>query len=217
MRLSAFSIAVGSVVLIPQVFKPRVDPERSAPGSLELLGLIHREQWGAVEPDLVNSNERPYHSLTNPNGWMIYPEPLDEVLNTVIVHHSALSLTDGPREIQELHMQEKRFADIGYHFLVDESGKLYEGRAINVRGAHTAGHNSGAIGVMLMGNFEQIEPTSEQINTLVATLISLDKLFGIENVAGHRDYNPGATLCPGNHLAILLPEIANQAGIRYGL
>lgn len=217
LRISAVSLALGIVVVIPRVLRPRTDPERSVPGSLDLMGLIHRNQWGAVDPDLENSNERLYHPITNPNGWMVYPGPLDEVLNTVIVHHSALPLTDGPREIQELHMHERRFADIGYHFLIDESGKLYEGRAINVRGAHTAGHNSGAIGVMLMGNFEKIEPTAEQIDRLIIVLISLNKLYGIENVAGHRDYNPDMTLCPGNHLAALLPDIAIRAGIHYGI
>ncbi len=76
---------------------------------------------------------------TNPDGWQVYAAPLDQVLTTVVVHHSALPLRDGPREIQRVHMTINGFADIAYHFVIDDGGRLFEGRSLHVRGAHNAG------------------------------------------------------------------------------
>jgi len=218
--VSALSAAVGLVVTAPLLLKRRVGQEEARqPGhdSLNDLGLIRRSEWGAVDPDLVTRDEHPYDPVANPSGWMVYDEPLQDVLDTIVVHHSALPLSDGPREIQALHMVDKGFADVGYHFMIDEAGKLYEGRMINVRGAHTARHNTGAIGIVLMGNFMEIEPAPAQLKKLEELVSFLVNLYSIENLAGHRDYNPGITLCPGDHLAVLLPALAEKAGVRFGL
>ena len=45
------------------------------------------------------------------------------------------------------------WADVGYHYLVDKDGTIYEGRNIAIRGAHTQGHNTGSAGVCLLGDF----------------------------------------------------------------
>lgn len=107
-----------------------------------------RATWQARAPDLNAPSE---HGLFdpefNPEGWLMYTEPLPEVYNTLIVHHSALDLSYGPYQIQQLHMQNKGYADIGYHFLIDESGRVSEGRYIRARGAHTGGYNTGTVGV----------------------------------------------------------------------
>jgi hypothetical protein len=76
-----------------------------------------------------------YDAVANPGGWYVYAEPLPEALNTIIMHHSALPLGDGPLEIQAKHMQQRGFADIGYHFVIDEVGQIYEGRNLEARGA----------------------------------------------------------------------------------
>jgi N-acetyl-anhydromuramyl-L-alanine amidase AmpD len=157
----------------------------------------------------------PFNALTNPSGWLVYDQPLEELLNLVIIHHSALPLSDGPREIQKLHMEEKGFADVGYHFLIDQMGELFEGRALNVRGAHTFGSNYASVGICLIGNFEEITPPEDQLGTLQALLTQLTGQFPkITSLAGHRDLNTG-TLCPGANLYPLLPDLANQHKLEY--
>lgn len=180
--------------------------------------VISRADWGALEPNLQASGEHGlYDARVNPDGWLVYDQPLEELLRTIIVHHSALPLTDGPREIQALHMHDKGFADVGYHYIVDEHGKLYEGRSMTVRGAHTYGHNYGTIGICLIGNFEVIQPTEPQLVTLREQIhCLLNQYARIDRIAGHRDYNPGITQCPGNHLADILPGIAQEQGLAYG-
>ncbi len=189
--------------------------------SNSVVTLIRRDEWGAREP-AVSSGGRgengPYHAVTNPNGWMVYDEPLDEVLRMVVLHHSALPLTDGPVEIQRLHMDERGFADVGYHFLIDEAGSLYEGRPLNVRGAHAHSFNSGSVGVCLLGNFENNPPSQAQIMVLDALLTTLiDYYPSITRLAGHKDCNPGVTLCPGAHFYPLLDSIAQRHGLLYGI
>lgn len=194
---------------------------RPGPTTRPPLVLITRKEWGAADPDVSPEGQGehgPYQAVTNPDGWLVYEQPLAEVLNTIIVHHSALPLTDGPLAIQKLHMEEKGFADIGYQFLIDETGKLYEGRAMNVRGAHTFGANYASVGICLIGNFEEIQPTPVQLDVLKATLAALIQQYPlITRLAGHRDFNPTLTLCPGANLYPLLPGLAQAQGLRYGV
>ena len=110
------------------------------------LTMITRAGWGAKPPNPNSSGEGgPFDPETNPTGVFRYPQPLKDWLNTVVVHHSALPGTQGPLEIQALHMGQRGYSDIGYHFLIDPDGTLYEGRPLNMRGAHVEGYNTGSV------------------------------------------------------------------------
>lgn len=183
--------------------------------SPDLLQIVPRSEWGAAEPNL-DSVEGLYDPVTNPGGWLVYTEPLPEVLTTIVVHHSALPLSDGPREIQQMHFQFKDYADIAYHYLIDETGQIYEGRSLTVRGAHTGGHNTGTVGIVLLGNFEISQPTEAQLASLHTLSACLIDAYAITHIAGHRDFQPGATDCPGDNLEALLPALAAELGIEFG-
>jgi hypothetical protein len=195
--------------------------EPQLPASPDQAVLIPRKDWGAVEPSVTPDGQGEhglYHAASNPNGWLVYDQPLETIIDRLIIHHSALPLTDGPREIQRLHMEEKGFADIGYHFLVNEKGQLFEGRSLKVRGAHTYGANYGSLGICLIGNFEEIQPSSAQLATLKLLLAGLASTYQrIDRLAGHKDYNPGITLCPGANLYALLPGLAEELHLAYRL
>lgn len=182
------------------------------------LAVISRAEWGAAAPDYTTAAaERGlYDPLTNPGGWLVYALPLAEVLRTLIVHHSALPTTDGPRAIQTLHMQRRGYADIGYHFIIDAAGLLYAGRDLAVRGAHTGGANTGSVGACLLGNFELAAPAAAQLDTLRALGADLAARYGLTHLAGHRDFQPEATVCPGAQLAPLLPDLATALGLTLG-
>ncbi len=183
---------------------------------MESLNIIPRSEWGAVEPDLDASIEGLYDPVSNPGGWLVYDEPLSKVLNTIIVHHSALPLSDGALEIQSKHVQFKGFADIGYNFVIDESGQIYEGRCLTARGAHTGGHNTGTIGIVLLGNFELTEPTEAQLTTLKRLVRCLAREYAITHLAGHRDFQPQVTVCPGKNLEALLSNLATELRLEFG-
>jgi hypothetical protein len=186
--------------------------------TLEMLATIPRSAWGAVEPNHQALDEPGlFDAHRNPDGWQVYAVPLDQVLTTVVVHHSALPLRDGPAEIQRVHMRVLGFADIGYHFLIDAAGRLFEGRSLTVRGAHTRGHNTGTVGVALLGHFEQGDPTVAQQATLTSLLYSLRDTYQISHLAGHRDFLPTETVCPGHRLEVQLPDLARSVGLRFGV
>ena len=184
--------------------------------SLGPLTLITRAGWGGAAPQWLPGGEAPFDAQTNPTGYLIYPEPLAPWLNTLIVHHAALEFADGPRTIQRLHVLRNRFADVAYHFFIDGLGQLYEGRPLAVRGAHTGGYNTGTVGVCLLGNFELAPPIQAQLDTLQALAQALRESHTITHLAGHRDFQPDSTVCPGDNLLPLLPMVAETAGLRYG-
>jgi hypothetical protein len=210
LRWLAVSVAAGTLAALGgSVPSPTPKPDT--------LTIIPRKQWGAVEPDLNAPNERGlYNATANPEGWRVYDQPLAQILNTIVVHHSALPLGDGPREIQRLHMQQKGLADIGYHFVIDTAGWVYEGRSLTVRGAHTGGHNTGTVGIVLMGNFETIQPSESQLTHLKLLIRRLVDEYRITHLAGHRDFQPDETVCPGKNLEPLFPGMAVELGLRFG-
>jgi len=192
----------------------------AAAGSSGLAGLhiIPRAEWGAVAPNLNASAEHGlYDPHTNQDGWRVYDVPLTGLLNTVVMHHSALPVSDGPREIQAKHMHDKGYADIAYHFVLDPAGLIYEGRSLFVRGAHTGGHNTGTVCVCLMGNFEDAAPPAAQAASAQVLAQALKVQYALTHLAGHRDFQPDETVCPGKYLEPLLPGWALAAGLQFGI
>src|SRR5262249_58362955 len=98
-----------------------------------------------------------------------------------IVHHTAGSnsytRTQAAaivRGIELYHVKGNGWNDIGYNFLVDRFGTIYEGRGggveRNVIGAHSLGFNTGTVGVALIGNFQYTTPPKAMRDALVKLL-----------------------------------------------
>ncbi|MCB0037990.1 MAG: N-acetylmuramoyl-L-alanine amidase [Anaerolineales bacterium] len=209
-RIPPISALDGPIPTLPQ---PAPTGETQALHNLE---IITRSGWGAAAYEWAIGGESGFYDAeTNPAGWRIYDDPLAAQLHTLVVHHSALDFDLGPQSIQALHMRHNAFADIGYHFVIDGLGQLYEGRSIHVRGAHTGGHNTGYVGVCLLGNFEEISPIQAQWDTLRQLTSYLQTTYTITNLGGHLDYQPGVTVCPGANLHPHLPQLARELGLIY--
>lgn len=107
------------------------------------------------------------------------------------------------RLIQSQHRKRMGAGDIGYHFIIDRTGTIWQGRDSRYQGAHTSGANSNNLGVMLLGNFEIQQPTLQQIqslNNLVSSLVRLHGLNPRTDIYGHSDFCN--TQCPGKHLKV---------------
>jgi N-acetylmuramoyl-L-alanine amidase-like protein/flagellar hook capping protein FlgD len=187
--------------------------------------IVSRVAWGAEE-DIVRA--RP----------LVAP-----VLRLAIVHHTAgtNSYTRAQsaaivRGIEVYHVQGNGWNDIGYNFLVDRYGTVYEGRGggteKNVIGAHAGGFNAGTTGVALIGNYGSAVPPRAQQTALVDLVAwRLDvahvdplgtavytsggnakyragKLLTLHIVSGHRD--TGFTECPGSRVYALLPSLRRR-------
>jgi len=182
--------------------------------------IVARADWGARTPNLYAPEESGlFDPQTNLEGLLYYPSTLRGILNTIVIHHSAFSYAS-PAEIQDLHMDRRGFADIAYHFLIDSEGLIYEGRDIHIRGAHVQGFNTGSVGIALIGNFNETEPVRAQIDSLEQLVDYLRYTYGIHYLAGHKDYpdqSPDGTECPGANLYPLLPDLAGELGMKYGI
>ncbi|MFC8392229.1 MULTISPECIES: peptidoglycan-binding protein [unclassified Streptomyces] len=104
-------------------------PSQSAPAQLD---VISRSEWGARPPrDVVK---------------VAYGQRIG-----FAVHYSAANKYQTVRAIQNYHMDSNGWDDIGYNFLVDWQGRIYEGRGWDNLGAHIAGHNTTHFGVCFIG------------------------------------------------------------------
>lgn len=96
------------------------------------MRILTREEWNARPPRYV-------------------PRTTWTMRHEFVVHHSEGPIGQTPRAIQDFHMDVRGWADIGYNFLVDHRGRVYEGRGWLVVGAHATGHNTTGIGVCVIG------------------------------------------------------------------
>jgi flagellar hook assembly protein FlgD len=196
--------------------QPRVVARAGRPG------ILRRAEWGADE-SIVRA--RPDYA---------------QRVRFAVVHHTAgtNSYTAAQsaaivRGIQRYHVLANGWNDIGYNFLVDKYGQVFEGRGggidRNVVGAHAQGFNTGSTGVAVLGTYSSAR-ISRTARTVLIRLLAwrldvahvdpLDRLTWISagnpdypagtpvrlrTVAGHRDTGP--TSCPGASLYAQLPDI----------
>jgi flagellar hook assembly protein FlgD len=187
--------------------------------------IIRRSQWGADE-SIVRAP--PYYA---------------SALHFAVVHHTAgtnfYSASQSAaivRGIERYHVLGNGWNDIGYNFLVDKYGQVFEGRgggvAQNVVGAHAEGFNTGSTGIAVLGSYESTKISAAARAALVKLLAwrldvahvdPLSRLtwssggnpkypagtkVSLRAVSGHRDTGP--TSCPGNSLYAQLPGIARS-------
>lgn len=185
---------------------------------IERPPIITRQEWGARAPNHDAPNETGYFSAENAEGWLDYPGDLRDVYRTVIVHHSVEYETDDittVRDIQALHMDDRGWADIAYHFVVGQSGQVFEGRALNARGTHVEGYNTGSVGVVFLGDFERNFPTPIQLEEGRRLINWLALRLELTHLASHHDFNAD-TVCPGSYMMPNLAGFAASAGLVLG-
>src|SRR5687767_6547498 len=177
--------------------------------------IMRRTDWGA-DPSLLS--------------WR--PEYVP--VRKFAVHHTATS--DGGadpavalRAIYYYHAVTLGWGDIGYNYLIDRAGRIYEGRAggVNVVGAHSGLHSAGSDGIGLLGSFEGQRPTEAMLGALARLIAWRSAAQGISptasgwlvdrvlpNVYGHKDVM--VTECPGDSVYALLPSVRQQVAALLG-
>ena len=184
--------------------------------------IISRAQWGADE-SMKGTDPPAFGRLTR-----------------LALHHTAGGEGSDPaatvRAIYAYHTKSNGWNDIGYNFLVDSAGRIYEGRyarqyaagevptgesvdGLGVTGAHIAGNNTGTVGVSLLGDFSgSTYPTA-------AAITAAEKVFAWKadrhdiDVRGTTSWSTGTkptlighrdagtTACPGDRLYENLPAM----------
>ncbi|MFF4544152.1 peptidoglycan recognition protein [Streptomyces sp. NPDC001406] len=174
------------------------------------------------------------------------PPRYDDKVLAVFVHHTdspnGYDCADAPRIIRHLYAGQtgaRSWDDIGYNFLVDRCGTIYEGRAGGVgravTGAHAQGFNHRTTGIAAIGTFTSGVTVPRAMTDAIAAvaawklgsagidprsrvrLVSSNGLSRYEAgttatlpaLAGHNDGY--MTSCPGAALAARLPEMREKA------
>jgi hypothetical protein len=112
------------------------------------------------------------------------------------------------RSIQRSHFG-RGWAGVGYHYVIDPAGRIWEGRPITFQGAHAGSSelNRGNVGVSLMGDFDQQHVPAAQLDACRRLIVQLCAKYGVSpnEIRGHSDLKQ--TACPGAHLSALLPQL----------
>ncbi len=178
--------------------------------------IYSRAQWGA--------NEKMREQTAPEYG----------TVKTGFVHHTvnannytAAQVPALLRGIYAYHTQSRGWRDIGYNYLVDRFGRIWEGRWGGVDravvGAHTLGYNEVSFAMSAIGNFDIAQPPQAVLDAyarLFAWKLSLYNIPAnqtnilvkgrrLNAINGHRDV--GQTACPGRYLYAKIPWIRTKA------
>lgn len=130
-------------------------------------------------------------------------------ISEIIIHCTATrpewmeanSTADKVAEIKRWHVDGNGWSDIGYHWLIDRDGTVAPGRPMERDGAHCKGHNTGTVGVSLIGGHGGAETdlpgdhfTDVQMAALTSLCMRISTEHPIAKVSGHNQY--AAKACP---------------------
>lgn len=211
------------------------------------LRIVSRAEWGADESYHFRSEENISSAGCLTKGFLtkeVWPAEYIPV-QKIIIHHSvnkpSADYAAVVRGMYFNHAVVLGWGDIGYNFLIDSNGVVYEGRygGDGVVGGHVyndqkyINYNCGSIGIALIGDFHPREennfqagtPTTAALESLAKLIAEKSQLHGIQptgsgtfidvnipNIVGHRDVD--ATDCPGDNLYVKLDSIRTDAQAR---
>lgn len=161
---------------------------------------------------------------------LLWPEEYSKDIRMLVVHHTAgrngaetRSGLEMMRALYQYHTSNRGWGDIGYHYMIDPEGQIYEGRAGGdyVIAGHAYCNNVGTIGIALMGNFDIEQPTRAQGQSLQWLLKTLSEKYHINTtretvfhgkqtptIVGHRDLL--STDCPGYTMWSALDQVRSH-------
>ncbi len=166
------------------VYEPRHRNRASA-----TAGVKSRSQWTREDPILARADRMGR-------------------ISKLTVHHDGMppvtlstesQVRDRIALIRRAHVG-NGWADLGYHYVVDPLGNVWEGRPISLQGAHVKNYNEGNVGVMVLGNFQEQRPTPQALTALDAFIVTQMRQYRIrlDQVYTHQELRP--TACPGRYL-----------------
>lgn len=164
-------------------------------------GSVPRTRWARSGPVV---------SLAKPMG----------TVRRITVHHDAIdplpsgSPDDVARRLESIrrgHL-ERGWADIGYHYAIDPSGRIWQGRPLSLQGAHVGDQNENNLGVVMLGNFDRQAPTPQSLEALDRLIAAEMRRFRISmaEIRTHREMSP--TACPGRNLQREMDRTRSRGG-----
>ena len=242
---AAIQVRVTSSSATPEVTIHLISANATEPAAeVDPSGLLGSARFGllgalpeaAPLPRVAVDNPQPTIRLRGEWGAAAPTGGLDPGdVRGAAIHHTAgtnnYSQSEVPgilRAIQVYHVSGRGWYDIGYNFLVDRFGRIWEGRAGGIettwKGVHSHSFNGEVFGVSVMGNFQQVAVPAAVMDSLVKLIVWKFNLHGIDaagvllhkgtqvfpTILGHRDVPESSTACPGTYLYALLPTLRSR-------
>jgi len=251
--------ASDATITAASVAASAVNADLAPLGALEIPALSRRETERETKREFLaahRSEQRtepyigPRPRIVTRRGWGADESLRDsgfvytKKVKAAFVHHTAsgnnYSCSQAPsviRSIYSYHVVSSGWRDIGYNFLIDKCGNIYEGRAGGVAkpvmGAHTLGFNSDSMGIAVIGSFGDSKPSDAALTAIAQLTAWKLGLFGADPrgktylksgggnlyqkglnvrlnvISGHRD--GFATECPGRLLYSKLGSTREEA------
>lgn len=166
-------------------------------------GVIPRARWARGNPDGSDLNK-----MIVPIKWVtIHHDGLDSPMTETSMDASAARI-----EWIRCGHRGRGFSDIGYHYVIDRDGRVWEGRSLRWQGAHVSKHNEQNIGILVMGNFDIQRPSQQQLDGMQKWVSTLLKRYRLEDgrVRTHGEWPGAKTACPGKHLQAAVANIRRK-------
>lgn len=141
----------------------------------------------------------------------------------IVIHHSAVEGDKHPvTDVHQWHLDRKcnpPMAGIAYHYYIQQSGEIYQGRPRDTKGAHTLlkgqTYNSDSIGVCFEGHFDIEEISEKQLEASILLLSILSLVYHDSEFCTHHQLVKGTkkdTSCPGKNFPMetLLEKVHAQ-------
>ena len=167
-------------------------------------GIVGAQTWNALFPVFDSS------LIEDKADAPLKLRKSSRKITEIIVHCTATPEGNDTtvKELRNIHIRERGFSDIGYHYVIYLDGSIHEGRSVHQAGAHCSGHNSNSIGVVYVGGLENIPGvpykdlppkdtrTAAQRKSLVKLVKALMALYHLpaSRVYGHYQFDNKA--CP---------------------
>lgn len=164
--------------------------------------VIERNKWGQKIPNIKN----------------LVP---DWDYTDIALHHSGNFGKKDPKAVEHEHMIANGYDDVGYHYMVHPDGRIFEGRKIYNKGSHVYMANTGKIGILLMGDYNEqwwdfddtlTKSHIKKVNALITTL--KNHFPTVRRLGGHKEFLPNSGYtCPGNLIMKKLAGLRRKHGL----
>lgn len=150
--------------------------------------IVSVAQWGGTAADTSRARLHVPTRITLHHGGETFPRSRDP--------------REYLRSLQAWSRNDRNWIDIPYHYLIDLDGNIYQGRDIRYAGdTNTEYDPAGHALVVVLGNYEEIEPAPAQLDAVVDVMSMLAARYHLDpgSIAAHRDFAAN-TVCPGKNL-----------------
>lgn len=148
-------------------------------------------------------------------------------IDRITVHHdgmNAFNSTDQSsaasriEQVRQSHTKRKArdgtlWADIGYHYVIDPAGRVWEGRSIQYQGAHVEFNNEHNLGIMCLGNYNDQRPTAAQKATIDRFVAEQMRRYRVPITRVYTHQEIRSTECPGASLQAYMVQTRGYSGM----